>query len=848
MPHGGWATALIAASICIGAPLVVLLRAARIVRSPRDSTLPARFLVFRGRVTATGAAAIALLLILTPAYAWLIPFEILAVASAWFWARRRLYEESWGLVAYLSYFLRTTLALRGPWIFLALLPAVVRLYAPTERPEGALIVFGAMLAWFLAYGPILRVVLRARPLTREDLAARFAEITARTQLKPPRVLVVPCRGRWINAFALPGTKLSHVVFTEPLLDAMEPDEVAAIFAHELAHLEHYTAKRLRRAGRAAIVLALLGAIGVPALFKYMGDGGALACWAWAATLLVGLMIRAARHKAHEGESDLRAATLCGDAEPLVRALTRLHTLALLPRQWENDTWVSHPSLVRRIQVLRSASVTPPAGGAGVNVAVRTGPGDWIAFDAERVHWLEGVPAETPADAATLRAAAASARSLQHGELTSLRLDLRRRVPRLVARDRRGRLWTAAIDAQDAATVQAAIDAIDLRLGHAPERRPRRLQSLAVAACLVVSLLLAAVFMLEVEGHRSAALALPLPPRVSAQEPSIPPTRELKLVRPSANVRLSPTGGAYALSVPPAASEDDDEDGGFRSRFMIVSSDGKMGDCEAYDVAFLDETHLLRLVFSSERGWSLSEIDAGGRVVGDWTVELPQLYGPRLAVDPPTRRWSLTGVQYNPPQSLALTGTVGSAGFDTTRINLPAGVRPITTSFGREALGVRLDMGQAFSGIPWRLLLTALTGRPRLRSELWRLDEAGAQRLGEVPTMLQCQPPSRVVAPFVCASHETRGTSLWTVDAARAAVRPLARVPGALIDVEVTDHGVVTLTSSGASLIDVRSARAARLQTRAGQTATRALSYDGGVGILSTDPAARAFSLALYTVP
>src|SRR5207302_1834448 len=154
----------------------------------------------------------------------------------------------------------------------------------------------------------------ARPLARPDLEAPFAAIVARSTVKAPATFALPCRGRWINAFALPAKKNARVLFTEGLLEHMPADEIAAIFAHEVAHLEHYTAARLRRAGRAALLLALLGAIAVPALFKLMSDDGWLLSLLWALTVVFGLTLRASRHKRHESESDRRAAFLCGDGE------------------------------------------------------------------------------------------------------------------------------------------------------------------------------------------------------------------------------------------------------------------------------------------------------------------------------------------------------------------------------------------------------------------------------------------------------------------------------------------------------------------------------------------------------
>jgi predicted Zn-dependent protease len=62
----------------------------------------------------------------------------------------------------------------------------------------------------------------------------------------------------VNAFALPG---GHVVFFRGLIDAAEsPEEVAAVFAHELGHVLHRdpTRSALRSAGSVGVLGLLLG--------------------------------------------------------------------------------------------------------------------------------------------------------------------------------------------------------------------------------------------------------------------------------------------------------------------------------------------------------------------------------------------------------------------------------------------------------------------------------------------------------------------------------------------------------------------------------------------------------------
>src|SRR6185436_16501686 len=63
----------------------------------------------------------------------------------------------------------------------------------------------------------------------------------------PRFEYVEMRGGVLaNALALPSLRRSAVLFTDTLLSRLTADETVAICAHELAHLEHYDRRRLRR--------------------------------------------------------------------------------------------------------------------------------------------------------------------------------------------------------------------------------------------------------------------------------------------------------------------------------------------------------------------------------------------------------------------------------------------------------------------------------------------------------------------------------------------------------------------------------------------------------------------------
>jgi len=166
--------------------------------------------------------------------------------------------------------------------------------------------------------------------------------------------------------------------------------------------------------------------------------------------------------------------LCGDAEAVVRALVKLHTLGRVPRRWGLDLERSatHPSLARRIQAIRETAGIEPAGLASPTVVASRTPGTFAILEADRILWLDGVPAETPLDVTTLRERAASYRAGRYSELVDLRVKAGIvGGPTLVATERAGRSQTMPLRDADVAAAQAALDVVDLKLARAPATRP-----------------------------------------------------------------------------------------------------------------------------------------------------------------------------------------------------------------------------------------------------------------------------------------------------------------------------------------------------------------------------------------
>lgn len=408
----------------------------RLTRLAEHPALSERLLARNHQVAQLTLAAIIVLLIFVRHHAgWAVPGMFLAVAVASFPARRRLLDESWSLGQYLLFHARLWAGWFGIWLLIMVAPFVVSTGGTADRWVAAAVAVVA-LAWNAAYSKMFARLVGARPMA---MPPRLAGIAAQSTIRTPRLFRFgTSRGRFVNAFALPSVLRPAVAFTDALLEALDPEEQAAVFAHEVAHLEYLNRRRLIVGNAVVSVLILLATIGaaeVPAQY-----------WAvltvWPIFMLIVVTSAQARRRAHEEESDRRAVALCGDPEALVRALVKITTLARLPRRWGEDfeRRATHPSLARRIQAIRGLAGTTGIRPLSQVVATRT-PGTYVILEAEHATWLEGVPAGTPPEAGAVRHGAVSARSVRYDGLVELRLKAGMTgTPVLTATDLSGKSW------------------------------------------------------------------------------------------------------------------------------------------------------------------------------------------------------------------------------------------------------------------------------------------------------------------------------------------------------------------------------------------------------------------------
>jgi Zn-dependent protease with chaperone function len=377
-------------------------------------------------------------------------------------SRRVLLDERWGPLTYLLWQLRFNVAWCGFWFVLLLAPTVIAAAGIWRWPAAGMLV--AILGlWALRRTQLFLWLVGARArLWRPE----WQPIVDRSRATRPRLFEMPVPGgRFVNAFAFPSADPPSVVFTDSALQLLSAREQAAIFAHEVAHLERDDPHRTRAAFLLTCALALTAPLGAALALHRLPAGPVIAAWSLA--LIVGVVWNGARRKTHETESDLRALELCEDAEALVSGLTKLTIAGRMPRRWSTDLehGASHPSLARRLHAIRRVAAIPVMPFDDTLVVATTRPTALVVLDRDGVSWVEARDARER-DPDLLRQTARSRWSVPYDELVELRVRAGWwSGAALVARDRTGASRAVQIAPAEVAALQRKLDAVEHRLAH-----------------------------------------------------------------------------------------------------------------------------------------------------------------------------------------------------------------------------------------------------------------------------------------------------------------------------------------------------------------------------------------------
>src|SRR2546429_1003715 len=438
----------------------------RLVRRPDDPALAERLLArtqHTQRVTVLSCVCMAFG---AGPYYWLAVLAL--IVGLWigdYPSRRVLLDERWGPATYLLWQLRFSIAWLGFWFALLLAPTAIQA-ADIWRWPAAIALALLLGLWAARSTQMFLWLVRARPrLWRVD----WQPIIDRSRATRPRLFEMPVPGgRFVNAFAFPSTRVPSVVFTDPALELLSAREQAAVFAHEVAHLEHYDRRRCRIVSAITYGLVATATLGAALALDRLPAG--LFMPFWSLGLITGFLWKTSRHKAHETESDVRALALCDDPEALISGLTKLAIAGRMPRRWSSELehGSSHPNLPRRPHAIRRAAPIPVMPFDDTLVVATTRPTSLVVLDRDGVWWVEARdPAER--DPETLRQTARSRWSVPYDELVELRV----RVfwwgggASLVARDRSGASRAVQIAPTEVEALQRKLDAVEHRLAHDP---------------------------------------------------------------------------------------------------------------------------------------------------------------------------------------------------------------------------------------------------------------------------------------------------------------------------------------------------------------------------------------------
>lgn len=221
----------------------------------------------------------------------------------------------------------------------------------------------------------------ARPVEAGELPwlrATVERLASRAELPTPRLYVSPSPQP--NAFAT-GRRPGHAVVavTEGLLSLLEPAEIEAVLAHELAHVRH---RDILLTSVAAAVAMGISAVANLASFGLLFGGRddrdgpsplAVIAFALVAPLAAGLL-QLALSRSRELDADRAGADLVGDGEPLARALERIdvyaHAVPMTIAPAQAQAWIVNP-LARQDLVARLFSTHPPVAERTARLRQRT---------------------------------------------------------------------------------------------------------------------------------------------------------------------------------------------------------------------------------------------------------------------------------------------------------------------------------------------------------------------------------------------------------------------------------------------------------------------------------------------
>ncbi len=278
-------------------------------------------------------------------------------------------------------FLSALLVLIGYYVFGGVLGALAGL---------AIAAVGNFAVWYYS-DQIALAIYGARPANRQEaerLKPMVETLCYRAHLPVPKIYVVPIDAA--NAFAT-GRDPEHaaVAVTRGLMDLLNEEELEAVVAHELSHIQHRDTLTQTVASTLAGAIALLAQISGHGLWSFGGRRGRLNPFNPVGLLLTvalapgaAAVIQMAISRTREFAADAGAARLTGSPKALANALERLENRA--ERQPMPGNTAFAPLLIINPfsdEFLSRLFSTHPPTAARVEQLVNLEPGSPRRFDA-----------------------------------------------------------------------------------------------------------------------------------------------------------------------------------------------------------------------------------------------------------------------------------------------------------------------------------------------------------------------------------------------------------------------------------------------------------------------------------
>jgi Zn-dependent protease with chaperone function len=151
-----------------------------------------------------------------------------------------MFKPFWSRRVFLTFHLRQNLALVvAPLGLMIALKGVQRLL-PEDDGLTIAVTIGLVVVVFLSLPWILRLVLGLKPLPEGPLRTRLMGTARRLSFRFTDILVWNTHGGVVNAMVAGLLRYPrYVLLTDRLVTELTPDEVEAVFGHEVGHIKHY---------------------------------------------------------------------------------------------------------------------------------------------------------------------------------------------------------------------------------------------------------------------------------------------------------------------------------------------------------------------------------------------------------------------------------------------------------------------------------------------------------------------------------------------------------------------------------------------------------------------------------